>query len=208
MKKTILCMLLSVMAIAAVSGKASAQNANRKGWIIELQGGRVLGTLCDSEGYDYDLKNGSTVCRVKGGVVGAISAGYRWTVSKSWAVEAKLMVSDNFAQTTTLGFTLFPGVRYTTKEIAGNTSMYLGVNLGAGVMPVLDEMDYMCLGEFGVGFNIGNRISLGLYVDYTVPFGNGNLYDPDIKPADGRGDLGYMDLKSNATIGLKLGFRI
>lgn len=211
MKQKFLMVLIAVVAIMTAGSTASAQNANRKGWIIELQGGRTIGTVCESIGLDYHVTNGDPAYRLKAGIKGSLGFGYRWTTSQFCAFEAKAVVSDNFAEKQLLNISLMPGFRYTTKEISGNASMYFAANVGVGLYPATDYLSYSVVGEAGVGFNIGSRLSLGLYIDYTVPFGDCQL-DIEKPYNDLSGtplvQLFSVEAKSNATVGVKFGFRI
>ncbi len=199
---------MALAAIAFGSNTASAQNANRKGWVIELQGGRTFGTVCETSNFSYAMERDIPAYRLKSGIKGALGFGYRWTTSHYCAFEAKLVVSDNFAETKLLNVAVMPGFRYTTKEISGNLSMYVAANVGVGVYPAIEEIGYSAAGDAGVGFNIGSRLSLGLFVDYTAPFGDGELEKTDMPKVDGKGEWRYLEVKSNATVGIKLGFRI
>lgn len=134
-------LLVIAIAIAAVCGlcstDASAQNANRNGWIIELQGGKVV----NHEGgflFDFDF-------------------GYRWATSLHWAVEAKVGVGSYYPDK--YAWSIMPGVRYTSKELFSNCSLFTSFN--AGLSTKLFYEDVIMPLNLCVGLNIGNRFNIG-----------------------------------------------
>lgn len=199
----IMSILLIVMAVSTVG--ASAQNANRKGWIVELQGGRLFGTVDETENFSYNKDNGMPAYRRTGGFCGALNFGYRWATSQFCAVEIKLHAEDNFSATEMLKIGVMPGFRYTTHELFGNTSMYLGGNVGIAFSPSADVDGIFIIPEANVGFNFGNLFSMGVFLAYNLPL-DGTYYTDKFVPLGVFKDY-YTDLKSNTVAGLKFGLR-
>ncbi len=197
-------MLFAFVALIVTTANMNAQNANRNGWIVEVQGGQVIGTAYQSEDFEKGKENGKLVGRRTGGFFGSFNFGYRWATSKHCAVELKLIVADNFSDAKLLQTGLLPGFRYTTKELIGNTSMYLGANVGASIEPILTEQNCdlaICANtEANVGFNIGNLLSIGIFINYNIPCRINDSTQIRIDGCD-------MYLTSNASLGVKLGIR-
>lgn len=205
MKIKLLFTLLWLLALIVAPNALKAQNANRNGWIVELQGARVLGTIYQTPDFNEKKEMGNPVYRKKGGVAGTLNFGYRWSTSQFCAVEAKLFVSDNFADAKRLTIGILPGFRYTTKEITGNTSVYLSANAGFGIAPIANGCypGYFVPSELSVGLNFGPMFSLGVFFGYNICVGGETILDIN----NNYSQSSRLDLKSNASIGLKAGLR-
>ncbi len=200
MKRKLLMLIMAVVVAMTASVDLSAQNANRKGWIVGLQSGQILGTVYETADFATLKEAGAVVARRTGGAYGAINFGYRWTTSQSCAVEAKAFVSENFAESKMLMVGVMPGFRYTTKELFGNSSMYMGANLGVGLAPLMDTVGAYFIPEANIGFNLGTMISLGVFMDCNIPL-CGDFWSEKYNHKN------YEDLKTNIAVGLKMGLR-
>lgn len=221
MKRSVLFLLIGIIAFSGLSITASAQMANRKGFILELNGGGVIGTLYDTGNFDADKAANLPAYRRTGGAYGGLNIGYRWSTSRFMAFETKLLIADNFSDTDMLLIGLLPGLRYTSRELFGRTSAYVGINAGCGIAPLTNN-DYSDLGgyaltEFNLGMNLNNTISAGIFVDYNICFyGTREIFYKKIPYHGDSEDSwkyerdGYFeraDLKSHAVVGLRLGMR-
>lgn len=155
MKKIIL-MIIGVMLAAA---GMQAQNANRKGIFIELQGGGAFGTVINCETENNNIKSG---------FVGAFDIGYRYPTSKSFAVEGKIDLWADFLEfERTLNFDIMPGIRWTSNDFSSNKSMYLSLNAGFGFGSRNRESMFVPI-ELGLGFNLTNNLYLGFFLTDKV----------------------------------------
>lgn len=148
-----------------------AQNANRSGIFLELQGGAALGDVIkpvsDYGMGSYDLYP----VYLKGGVVGSVDVGYRWATSSIFAIEAKVGLWSNFADfNNTYNLRIMPGFRITTKEIYKNSSIFFGCNIGAGYAPSNNSRHdiFNAVAEISTGLNINKNIYLGLFINYLA----------------------------------------
>lgn len=207
MKKQIIYFLIVLTTLVAFPQISSAQSANRSGFILEFKGGRVFGTVCDTGDFDADKAAGKPAFRKSGGAYGGMNIGYRWRTSNHLSMEAKMLVADNLsAAKEMVTFGLVPGVRYVTNEISGNTSMYVGFNIGVGITPFVYELGASILPGISFGFNLSNMLNLGVFIDYNLCFVGDYDIDKDIPSYDG-GYMYYAPLKSNILAGVILGFR-
>lgn len=211
MKKILLLFAVFIM----TTNNLIAQNANRSGVFLELQGGAALGdgikpVPTDQYGEigSYDLYP----VYLKGGVVGSVDVGYRWATSSIFAIEAKVGLWSNFADfNNTYNLRIMPGFRITTKEIYKNSSIFLGCNIGAGYAPSNNSRHdtFNAAAEISTGLNINKNIYVGLFVNYPV-------YESEekIKKIDNTDIIFYRfdkydnDLFDYASICHRLGFKI
>lgn len=193
--KRILLSLIAIAILGSIIGHA--QSANRKGLFLELRGGATIGTVYQSDDDRYDNY-------MKGGFDLGLGIGYRFTTSTSWAFQMKLDLSDNLSAPSDYIAELFStaitfGMRWTSSDFANNKSAYIGVGTGVGIYPAGDDVSVYIPVEIEAGINLTNKLSLGVY---TLPkFHVAGDMDYNYSP--------YYDLdyKSNAPIGIKLGYR-
>ena len=169
---------------------ALAQNANRSGFFIEGGVGLPVGSL-PVKGTKWE-NNKLYLLRPSGPDVN-IAIGYRRATSRVFAWELKAEAStmpSSFSNATVIA--LMPGIRYTTKELFGNTSMYFGFDAGVAMGQLNDDYyyyegryneitlntpkesdfsdgDFSSLGgkiNLSVGFNISSSFYAGLYWDF------------------------------------------
>ncbi len=201
--KRILLAFITIAMLGCLA--ANAQSANRKGFFVDLRGGGVMGTVYQS---DEEVVNEY----MKGGFDLGLGAGYRWATSKSWAVQAKIDLSDNLSAPSDykgdlLSLAALLGVRWTSSDFANNKSAFVGVGTGFGLNPLAYDTGVYVPIEIEVGINLTNKIAVGVFVlpkiyiagsvdrcSYEV--NNYTYYD-----------YAYLDFKSNATAGLKLSYR-
>lgn len=183
MKKLLLLFAL----VISVAASGVAQNANRSGVFVEAGTGFLVGSVP----YSKTERNNLTVKAFKaGGPDLNLSLGYRGATSSVFAWQLKAEVSTASTKPT-LVFALMPGIRYTTKEIAGNTSLYFGFDLGLAIgsgnvsdyrgNSINMTSDYAKIelnknfgksigAKFSLsgGLNITTALYAGLYWDYNV----------------------------------------
>lgn len=151
-----------------------AQNANRSGVFVELGAGLTAGDSPNQAGeivseFIPTVDNKATLNLYRkvdktSGVCANLGVGYRWATSLHFAFELKLQAMSHVSNfTETLAINLKPGVRYTSREISGSTSLYANANVGLGSF--VDHATLSVPYEVGVGFNFGNNISAGLVWD-------------------------------------------
>lgn len=180
MKKYILVITL----LFAVAMAGYSQNANRSGFFLEAGAGFPIGTP-PLKGIEW--KNNTLMGYYPGGTEINFGFGYRRASSRCFAWEVKAeasTVSSSFRHSLVLA--AMPGIRYTTKELFGNTSLYFGLNVGFAYAPMMSDMwngiyrddendldldDGNSLGAkllLNVGVNITSSFYAGLYFDYNV----------------------------------------
>lgn len=205
-------LILLVGCLLIVAGM-QAQNANRSGFFIELQGGGAIGTVMDYRTEVYGNGNDYEDCNpyIKGGFVGGIDLGYRFATSRAFAFEVKVDAWSNFLDFgKCLYLDLLPGIRWTSEEIASNVSMFLSLNAGFGILKEDVQMNIPI--EIGLGCNLTNQFYLGLFLSERIYMGDsisgyydsgyyGDYYD------DYYWESGSYLPKSYASVGLKLGYR-
>lgn len=169
MKKFLLLMSAALFCVAL-----QAQNANRSGLFVELgggftagdspnQAGKIVSEFVPSTDNNAAINLYRKVDKTSGACVD-LGVGYRWATSLHFAFEVKLQAMSHVSNfTETLAINLKPGVRYTSREIIGTTSLYANANAGLGAF--VDNTTLSVPYEVGVGFNFGNNISAGLVWD-------------------------------------------
>lgn len=203
-----------------------AQNANRSGFFMEAGTGFLIGNppLQKLEWKDYTMK-----AYVPSGPDVNIALGYRRATSNVFAWEIKFEASgDPKAMVTTSVLAVMPGIRYTTKEIFGNSSLFFGANLGVAMgtdQSIYDlysfhvnetfEPDNRIFTSIGgklsltVGLNITSKFYLGVYFDYN--FISNQIVNTDITfNNDGYNIIelyNYGGWNSFGSLGLRIGYR-
>jgi hypothetical protein len=166
MKKILLLFAVLIM----TTNNLIAQNANRSGVFLELQGGAALGDVIQPVPNQYGGM-GFYPIYLKGGVVGSVDVGYRWATSSIFAIEAKVGLWSNFADfNNTYNLRIMPGFRITTKEIYKNSSIFFSCNIGAGYAPSNNSRHdtFNATAEISTGLNINKNIYVGLFVNYPA----------------------------------------
>lgn len=182
-----------------------AQNANRSGFFIELEGGRAFGNVMDFESRSYDAEG----TYLKDGAVGSLHFGYRKTTSNSVAIEAKIGAWTNFLDVkNTLNVNIMPGIRWTSKEFTGNVSAFLSFNAGFGLNKANPGCFYVPV-EIGVGLNLTNNLYLGLFASERILVSSyyDSFYGYDYELDNETYGFAYLYPKSYMSAGLRLGFR-
>lgn len=115
-----------LLALLTLSG-AVAQNANRKGFFIEAGIGGTVGTTP----HVALLYNGSSVVqKFAAGPAFDFLIGYRWQTASHWAFDLRGGGMASFNGLGVPAFKLMPGLRYTSGELLGNMSFYIGIAAG------------------------------------------------------------------------------
>lgn len=216
MKKILL--IISIILISITGGYA--QNANRNGFFIELGAGFPIGSI---PAYKVGFDNNAVAVFYPGGPDVNFAIGYRRTMGKSFAWEIK---GEGSAMPTkfrnTMVIALLPGIRYTSKELFGNTSLFCGINIGVllsrggyGSYYLYESPDYpdyrydwyddlnngdIAIGvKFGadIGLNITSSFYTGLYLDCNVIDAQDVVKDNTI----------IRDWNLWGSLGLRLGYR-
>lgn len=197
MKKLILLIAGVLLAFIGVQ----AQNANRTGIFIELQGGRAFGEVIHGEDYYYH----SEFTYLKGGVVGGLGVGYRYATSNSFAIEGKVNLWADFLDIgDTFNLDIMPGIRWTSKDFSSNKSLYLSLNAGFGLNPT-DAYSMFVPIEISVGFNLTNNLYLGVFLTEKMCVGGGT---GSVHYYAGQSSHSvYLDSRSYTSAGIKLGYR-
>lgn len=210
--KRLLTLIAAVL--LAVTG-LYAQNANRNGFFIELQGGAAFGEVLKYEPSSYsNYPSAISATCLKGGGVGSLDFGYRFATSSNFAVDFKLGAWSDFAEVgKTLQLRGLPGIRWTTDDFGSNMSAYIALNAGVGLSPEgggSGDLGLYVPIELSVGLNFSRHFYGGLIFNYST------LVSGEIS------DNGYLDIEGNTSyddnlvhifrqsypsIGLRLGYR-
>ncbi len=181
--------------LVSMGVQTHAQNANRRGFFVEVQGGAALGDVISFNepwlGYDGVY--------LKGGVTGSVDVGYRLRLSNPWAFDVKLGLWSDFADfEKTWNLRLMPGLRWTSNDFSGNKSIYLAFNAGFGIG---SDADYMCIPlELSAGINLTPKIYLGLSWIYNPRVVN------DLWSEEG-GKYIMLNVHNYNSLALRLGYR-
>ncbi len=204
MKKLIILLLLITALLPA-----AAQNANRKGFFIELGAGALTGK---TPRVSISMNDDRAVfAHFAKGMAADFYFGVRFRTGSHWAYEFRAGASAPLDALTVLPVPkAFPiGFRYTSGELFGNMSLYAHCNLGAAmtargtvelVLVPGDKHDvkyHLITGgpaiSAGIGLNITTHFYAGVTADYQYLFGC------------------YRELKKEnilwGNIGLRLGYR-
>lgn len=127
MKKLIFAAILAIFAVTP----ALSQNANRSGFFVEGGAGFLVGKTPIS---NVKWTDNTLYVYRPGGPDVNLGFGYRRATSNvfAWEIKAEGSVVPNNVKST-LVLAVMPGIRYTTKELFGNTSLYFGLNLGVAL---------------------------------------------------------------------------
>lgn len=205
MKRFILIFATIVMAI----GSVCAQNANRSGFFVELQGGVAVGNALNVSGdkrYSYNWEGTFIVLPeepyIKGGGVGYVDFGYRFRISRPLALELKIGANGNFADIEKI-FSLraMPGLRWTSKEFTGNKSFFIAFN--AGVSLSRDFYQVAIPAEFSFGVNLSTKFYIGLFGYYAYNIDHDLAHDESYKGYW----LTYAYPSNSVNVGVRLGYR-
>lgn len=222
MKKFILFLIF----LGAFLTNGFAQNANRSGLFIEAGTGFLIGNppIQKLEWIDNSMN-----AYFPSGPDVNLALGYRGATSSVFAWEIKIEASG-VPKDMRSSFVLaaMPGIRYTTREIFGNSSLYIGFNLGfatgssqyiIGGSFQLDENkefkpikeNFKSLGaklSLTAGINITSKLYAGLYFDYSImsdQIGDTNFnYNSNNNYTE---IFHYGDWNYFGSIGVRLGYR-
>lgn len=174
--------LLIICALLAIGLGAEAQNANRNGFFFEGAGGLVFGNRPYTNLDDYNdmyedvnvldnmfIIKTSRKSKTTYGFGFNLAAGYRWAVSRSFAVDLKAKCQDatyHFKETSLVD--LMVGARYYTPDFGGNKSVYINLGTGGGLFT--DKSKFAIPYEAGVGINLSNHFYMGLAWDGQFAF--------------------------------------
>lgn len=160
--------ILLICVCLSISASMQAQNANRKGFFVELQGGAALGEVLTVIPGEPNFNNSLPYyleerAYLKGGAIGSLDLGYRFRLSKPLAVEARIGAFGNFGDfKNTWLLRIMPGLRWTFKDFAGAKSIYASLNAGIG-FGQNDGSSLMVPLEIGVGMNFTPHLCMGVY---------------------------------------------
>ena len=159
-----------VLATSSVFG----QNANRRGFFVELQGGAALGEVLYLEPMDGGQ---NPIAYLKGGFVGSLDLGYRFRTSRHFALEAKVGLWSDFADFgNTWNFRILPGIRWTSSEFGKNQSAFIALNTGFG-FGGYDYYSYFTVPvELGAGINFTPNLYAGIVWEYNLFVGEDDEY--------------------------------
>lgn len=201
--KRIIFTLITALFIGVLG--ANAQNANRKGFFMELQGGQTIG-------YVYRSDNNKNY--LKGGMDFGLNFGFRLPTSNQWAFQMKLSVTDNLSATKVFMPALLFGMRWISSDFAGNKSAYIGLNTGVGFAPLTDNCGVYVPVDIEAGVNITNKLYAGIYVTPRISCDSHCLYEYIYWYEDNYNNIiesareNYNKyLKSNTVVGLRVGYR-
>lgn len=194
MKRIMILFAGIILATTAVFG----QNANRKGFFVELQGGAALGEVVSLSQSYSDNDNYSPY--LKGGFVGSLDLGYRFRISRHFALEAKAGIWSNFAEfDQTWNIRILPGIRWTSADFGTNQSAFISLNTGFG----MGDYNYMTAPvELGAGVNFTPNLYAGIVWEY-------NLYVGDAEPHELRteNDHYYLYPHTYNSLAIRIGYR-
>lgn len=200
-----------VIAMLLIVSSLFAQNANRNGCFIEIQGGTAIGKLLE-----YDPEARYSTSRLKGGCVTSLDFGYRFATSKQFGVDTKLGLWANLADFKyTYQFRLLPGIRWTSKDFGSNRSIYLALNIGIGLTPASknwrgehEETGINVPVELSAGINISTHLYGGLFFSYSI-LASGECCDflKFNNYADDEREVIYLFRKSYPSLSIRLGYR-
>lgn len=145
--------LLTLLAIF-MSGIASAQNANRNGFFLELGLGGLVG---DTPRSSFSITENVLSYKCLAGAAGDFGLGGRFRMGNHWAYEFKIEAQIPFANpiNALVGRVLPIGFRYTSLELWRNYSLYAHFNLG-GAITVISGV----VGRHNLVFNADNEDDL------------------------------------------------
>ncbi len=199
--KRLLTLIAAVL--LAVTG-LYAQNANRNGFFIELQGGAAFGEVLK---YEPEISGYPSAPCLKGGGVGSLDFGYRFATSHNFAIDFKLGAWTDFADAgKTLQLRGLPGIRWTSNDFGSNMSAYLALNAGVGLSPSDEELGIYVPVEISVGLNLSQHFYGGLTFNYSaLVSGEWSECEDFLDGTYTR--YVYVSRRSYPSIGLRVGYR-
>lgn len=165
-----------------VAGVATAQNANRHGFFLELGVGGIVG----STPRNYISFNQNDIqFKCLSGAAGSFGIGGRIRIGQHWAYEIKAdaMIPMNDPIYALVGRGMPIGFRYTSVELWQNYSLYAHFNLGGAIVvnngyyssndvswipdPTEIKLRYNSRESYGVAYSVGVGVNLTthLYVE-------------------------------------------
>ncbi len=201
MKKIVLFFAGIILAISGMT----AQNANRKGFFLEVQGGVALGDIVTADiiKHQNDTYETTDITYLKGGFAGSFDFGYRFRLSNPFAFEIKAGLWSNLADfIDTWNVRLMPGIRWTSKDFGGNMSSFITYNVGLGIGAQDEDCNLIIPSELGIGINFTPKFYAALVWDANIfidPYGR-SVYVASATYTD------YYP-KTYNTIAIRLGFR-
>ena len=223
MKKILLLFAVFIM----TTNNLIAQNANRSGVFVELQGGAAIGDVLQyrigtnpiDDVLYYKLGYFFYSTYLKGGVTTSLDFGYRWTTSNHLSLDAKIGVNANLAEFKyTYAIRLMPGIRWTSNDFWGSTSLFLSLNAGVGVTPT-HHIRLSIPIELSAGLNFTSHIYGGIYANFhcfakeyevasygDIAFKNPLVIYEDIGKDYIKRSL-YVCTKDHLSCGVRLGYR-
>lgn len=190
-------LLLLLICILMTASGMHAQNANRSGFFLELQGGAAFGEVLKYSRYSDDMS------KLKGGAVGCFDIGYRWATSTHFAFGGKIGIWDNFAEFgNTLQIRFMPGMRWTSKDFGSkNMSAFISFNTGYALTPK-EELPQFVPIQLGVGLNLTTHLYAGIVFDYSICAYGGLIYDEKYQ-----NNWYNIEANSYPALSIKLGYR-
>lgn len=196
MKKLLLLLACTLMNVAGML----AQNANRSGFFVELQGGTAFGQVLYYETYKGES---SQMPRLKGGAVGSFDVGYRYASSTHFAFGAKAGVWSDFADFKTTQIRIMPGIRWTFNDFGSkNMSAFISFDTGVGLDLAIDaDIPVFIPFELSAGLNFTQHFYGAIVCNYNVlasSYYGEELYCPHQV---------FINCSSYPSIALRLGYR-
>lgn len=197
--KRILFTLITALFLGVLG--ANAQSANRKGFFMELQGGQTIGDV-------YRSRNDKNY--LKGGMDLGLNIGFRLATSNHWAFQMKLSATENLSATNAFMPAFLVGMRWISNDFAGNKSVYIGLNAGAGITGGTSDVAPFVPIDIEAGVNITNKLYIGIFATPRIICGEEEYEYDDTYYNNMNWDerVDYIKyLKSNVVAGLRIGFR-
>ena len=183
-----------------------AQDANRSGFVAELQGGAAFGTVLD-----YRVAYSYYGPRLKGGMVGSVDFGYRFATSTHIAIGGKLGIWGDLADFKyTCAFRIMPALRWTSGDFS-NMSAY--VELDAGVGLPLTVANLLVPIELSAGVNLTRNLYAGAFVNFNITCYDEEFYDVysfEYIDRSGHTNSVSLDIKPTSfypSAGIRVGYR-
>lgn len=208
-------LLLTLLALCAIVG-ASAQNANRKGFFVEVG---VGGSVGDTPLMGLSMQGQDLLAHYAGGTVLNLAFGPRFRTGEYTAFDFRVEAQSNTSKITkSLVLKAMPGIRITTGELFGNVSMYIALNVGgamadSGCIYMYWEDEFISNdgtiyepGLYSDAISPGVAYSVGFGLNITTHFYGGFLWDAQYMINSTRDNLTRTNLHYGMA-GLRLGYR-
>ena len=190
-------------------GSLMAQDANRSGFVVELQGGAAFGkTVLDYECTGYYDNCGP---RLRGGMVGSVDFGYRFATSTHIAIGGKLGIWGNLADFKyTYALRIMPGLRWTSNDFH-NMSVYAELDAGVGTSPSIRNLHVPI--EISAGVNLTRNLYAGAFVNFSMTLLEErfeDVYSFKYTDSDGQIFKGSLDIRPAVfypSAGIRVGYR-